>query len=198
MSDPENTNTNTKAKTKTYGWVASLLKAVGSIVAIMGLVWTVYSYLDTRALEAKKPFLEFQFKLYEEAVAVTGRLATAQCLTGDEKCIGEYADDCDRFEELYWGGLAVVEDELVEKAMVAFRNEFKLVSPDICKPDSLSAVATSGERKNLKSVSLSLAHCVNASLHRSWQVDLLPDRCAYSKPVAGWRRLFGLGPAGKQ
>ena len=61
-----------------------------------------------------------------------------------------------RFWDLYWGPMAIVEDEKVEKSMVAFGKALQQsVSPDI-----------------LKIAAIQLAHSCRDSLAESWDVDV--------------------------
>ena len=175
----------------------SSAKILSALVALGMLAYSVSSYLDTRALEATRPLLESQFRLYEEAVSVAGRLATVECAAKDNECIASYEKDCRRFRSLYWGGLAVVEDKQVEQAMIAFRIAFVQKHPQLCEPKSIDQVATmlkpaptNSDSYNLARASLSLSHCVNASLQRSWDVQLLPDRCKFSPEPRWWEQIF--------
>ena len=175
----------------------STVKIVGALGAVGMLVYSVYSYLDTRALEAKRPLLEVQFELYREAVAVSGRLSTVECAVEDVECIETYEKDCQRFRGLYWGGLAVVEDIQVEWAMVKFREALIMEHPALCAPQSIKKIATmpksdkKEEGGNLLRASLDLAHCVNASLENSWDIELLSHECKHSVSPTLWDRIFG-------
>ncbi|WP_162917088.1 ATP synthase subunit B family protein [Dongia deserti] len=68
-------------------------------------------YAESRRIEATRPFLEMQLKLYTEAAQVTSRIATGS---------GDTSADQRRFWELYTGELSMVEDGAVSKAMVEF------------------------------------------------------------------------------
>ena len=69
--------------------------------------------------ETKRPFLEQQFKLYGEAVRVASRLAFAAD-QNHRQAQQLPQQELQRFWELYWGPLAMVEDSRVEEAMVIF------------------------------------------------------------------------------
>src|SRR5262245_46171795 len=106
------------------------LKFLGLIGAIASFSWGVYQWrakstqelaqakvevnrlAASRKVEATKPFLERQLKLYTEASQVAAAIAT----TGDNS---ERSKAAKRFWELYWGELALVENQDVEAAMVA-------------------------------------------------------------------------------
>jgi hypothetical protein len=100
------------------------------LTVVVGAMWALYTYIDhqkeiereaarqaakeavTRKLEVQKPFLEKQLALYFEAAQVTGRLATRK--PGDKV----WEDNEDRFWQLYWSELSMVETRAVEAAMV--------------------------------------------------------------------------------
>ena len=63
--------------------------------------------------ETKRPFLDEQFKLYGDAVAVASRLANAA--EKGQTSAGDLAEDLNRFWVLYWGPLAMVEDFMSRK-----------------------------------------------------------------------------------
>jgi hypothetical protein len=141
------------------------LKVVGVVGTLAGFLWGIYTYQDTsrkqlererveaaryaetRRIEATRPFLERQLKLYTEASQVAAKLAAPH----DP---GESAKARKRFWELYWGELALVEDRDVSAAMVAFGN----------------ALRDGGDRNELELRSLDLAHAFRDSLADSWNV----------------------------
>jgi len=104
---------------------------------------------NTRRIEATKPFLERQLKLYTEATQLAAKIATSN------HGVPERAKAEKRFWELYWGELALVEDGRVAKAMIDFGN----CLTSRCQP------------QKLKGLSLSLAHECRESLAVSWGVE---------------------------
>jgi len=150
MSNPSDTAT---AKTTAEN-IEAYSKIILAVIAVLGFIWGIYQYADanakqseTRRVEATKPYLERQLKLYTEATQVASQIATSD----DE---GAVTKATTRFWELYWGELALVEDEGVESAMGAFG-------------DTLLA---SNDKETLKQSSLSLAHACRDSLSKSWGV----------------------------
>ena len=147
------------------------LKLVGALGALLSFAWGVWVWRDqsirqlrqqqsenlrlaeSRRIEATKPFLERQLKLYTEATQVAGVLATSS----DANAIAKATE---RFWQLYWGELALVENREVEGAMVAFR-------------DSLLASASQSELQN-------------RSLDRSWGIRAWtnPDQAAEKADAA--------------
>jgi hypothetical protein len=112
----------------------------------------------TRRIEATKPFLERQLKLYTEASQVVAIIATTSNNAARSKAVN-------RFWELYWGELALVENTEVEAAMVAFGEGLKKDAP-------------LGE---LQQLSLTLAHACRFSLDKSWGIHAWsePDKAAH-------------------
>ena len=136
-----------------------------ALIAVLGFLWGVFQYLDTRdkqaetrRIEATRPYLERQLTLYTEATQLASKIATANYEGSDEDPVG-------RFWELYWGELALVEDERVEGAMKAFGDALD---------EGASAYA-------LQKLSLSLAHACRDSLAESWGVQQW-QRPTYDRP----------------
>jgi hypothetical protein len=139
----------------------TLFKWVGALVAVGSLVWGVTSFLITsriqgeaRQLEARRPFLDRQLKLYTDATLNASILATSTDAAERTKAT-------QRFFQLYWGNLAMVEnggldakDGGVESAMVAF---------GAC----LNQDCPQGQ---LQQLSLKLAHTCRDSLAESWGI----------------------------
>ena len=132
----------------------SSLKILTLIGAVVTFAWGVFQYIETqrqqsetRRIEATKPFLERQLKLYTEATQIASTIAT----TGNAKTKAEAQD---RFWSLYWGELALVEDAAVETAMVRFGEALRSGSPE----------GATRQR------ALELAHACRGSLARSWGV----------------------------
>jgi hypothetical protein len=137
------------------GNVETIAKWVTIFGTIIGLFWSVASALQTRAVDARRPFLDAQLKLYQEATKVAAIIATSDNPT--ERQTAEV-----RFWQLYWGELAMVENGGiktqnggVEGAMVRFGNELNSPAPS---------------RSTLKNLSLDLAHVCRDSLAESWGV----------------------------
>jgi hypothetical protein len=135
--------------------IEQALKTLGVLIAVAGFVWGVYQYFDARErefetarVEATRPFLERQLKLYTEASQTAAVLATSKNETERGKAEK-------RFWELYWGELALVEDPGVEAAMVRFGR----------------GLQSGAEPAQLQQLSLNLAGALRDSLARSWSVE---------------------------
>ena len=160
--------------------VESYSKIILAFVAVLGLFWGVFKYLDarerefvrhefdqrkqaeTRRIEATRPYLERQLKLCTEATQVASRIATAKYGTSigasddsasaNKRDASVTEDPVSRFWELYWGELALVEDERVERAMKKYGD----------------ALLENASPEKLQGLSLSLAHACRDSLAKSW------------------------------
>jgi hypothetical protein len=154
------------------------LKILAILGAIASFLWGVYQWreksaqdievrklessrlVETRRIEATKPFLDRQLALYTEVSRIASQIVTQ----GDTE-VGKKA--LLRFEELYWGELALVESPTVEAAMVRMMNGLRNRS------------TTSDE---LKQSSLALVHACRESLDKSWGIHAWasPDKASTS------------------
>jgi hypothetical protein len=130
------------------------LKLATLVGAAVTFAWGVYNFTEsqrgqaeTRRIEATKPFLDRQLTLYTSATQAAATLATSS----DE---AERAGALKRFWSLYWGELALVEDQRVEAAMVRIKD----------------ALASNASKEELQQRSLALAHACRDSLAESWGV----------------------------
>ena len=142
------------------------LKIISPILAIAVFVWGIYTYIDTsekqlaaqiaeaernaatRRIEATMPYLEKQLDLYTETTQVTAIIATSK----DQE---EIKIATNRFNELYWGELAMVERDEVAKAMIAFRK----------------ALDDNKIQSELANLALKVAHACRDELAESWGTD---------------------------
>lgn len=130
------------------------IQLLSMLGAVATFAWGVYQYVlanrnqaESRRIEATKPFLERQLKLYTEATQAAALLSTSEETP-------ERATAVMRFWTLYWGELALVENKDVEAAMVELGQ-------------GLENHVSSAE---LRQLSLSLAHACRDSLALSWGV----------------------------
>ena len=136
--------------------VDGVVKLVTAVVAIAGFLWGIWVWRDnsektatTRRIESTQPFLTKQLALYTEATKTAAKIATSN----DAR---EVAIATKRFWELYWGELALVENDEVEAAMVAYGRALNQASPN---------------QAALTSLSLGLANAIRRSLAQSWGTD---------------------------
>lgn len=146
------------------------LKLIGALGALLSFAWGVWVWRDqsntrlqqaraesesaaeSRRVEATKPFLERQLKLYTEASLVAALIATSNDAA-------QVAKSTERFWQLYWGELALVENREVEAAMVQYGN----------------ALDNPSDRATLRQRSLDLAKACRLSLDRSWGINAWSD-----------------------
>jgi hypothetical protein len=153
-----------------------------TMTAIIGGLWIVFTYLDhqqdaqnaaasrakqeasTRRIEAQRPFLEKQLSLYFETAQVTGRLVTLS--PDDEK---EWQRIESRFWSLYWSELSLVEDKIVEEAMVKFGARLNDYTSDRKKTNEHNQPFNDAEKKRpLYQAAFELAHAIRASIETGW------------------------------
>ena len=114
----------------------TIFRSLTILGAIATFAWTSLTYFDTakrerakeaddkakataaQRLAAMQPFLERQLRLFEDATQTTAYLATIPESTNR-------AVKLERFWQLYWGELALVEHGKVEEAMVQFGKGLK-------------------------------------------------------------------------
>lgn len=162
------------------------IRGVSAFAAVGAVIYGIVEYLDQRkdqitqtgleidqkvlenialVRESKMVFLKKQFDLYVEAVSVVSRLANGYDYARREA-------DLERFWQLYWGELGMVEDPNVEGAMIAIG-------------EILGTIKTSDPpqeiREQLKIASLNLSHCVSKSLEESWGIRFLTRECKFAR-----------------
>jgi hypothetical protein len=158
-------------------WIQGLLP---TMTAVVGALWIAYKYVDekreaqeqnlrqaeseaaTRALEARKPFLDRQLAIYFEAAEVAGKIVTIEDFKNDE-----WRSNRLRFSQLFWTVLSLVEDDKVKDAMVKFSDQLDLV-------ESMTVPGTNAPeaaRSDLEQRAYGLARSFKESLENSWDVE---------------------------
>jgi hypothetical protein len=143
-----------------------VLRYVAILGAVATFFWGAFQYFHGIDLErakqrkeqeaatavqkitASKPFLERQLKLFEETTQTAAFIATMPDSPERPKKL-------ERFEQLYWGELALVEHGPVEAAMVEFRAGLKANATD----------------EELQRLSLGIARACRDELAKSWNVS---------------------------
>jgi len=135
-------------------WLISLLAPVGlsAVMFVVTTILTAFKDAETRRLTARTPFLNRQLELYLEATKVAAKFAVSDVSPSDA------AQSKQRFWELYWGELPLVEDRRVENAMVCLGARLKGEPRTDCECESLQDCV------------LELAHACRQSLAQSWGV----------------------------
>ncbi|MCD0470735.1 hypothetical protein [Flavobacterium sp. JAS] len=140
---------------------SEMFKLVGNTIStlsiIIGITLSVLNFriakekeAESRKIEAAKPFLELRQKLYLEALTNASILASQDFHTEEEVRKAKQ-----RFAELYWGELSLIEEKNIEKAMIQVADSMNL-------NDSISPS---------KRATYNLAHSMRESLVNSWGID---------------------------
>ena len=130
------------------------IKAVAAVVALAGLLWGVYSFIQVQAIGAAKPYLEKKLAWCETAVETTSRIATAN---------QRAAADVERFWQIYWGVMGLIENQAITDAMVAFGKGLNTAQPPAIGSKELGAPPI-----GLRRMSLDLAHACRQELSLEW------------------------------
>jgi len=176
-----------------------IFKWLGLVAVLASAWWTVHSYNQSRALELSQQkytqqkdeeartkdqnsfVFQHQATLYFDTARAAATIATALDPHAlDRKAITANAlrDARERFAQLYWGELVIVEDRRVELAMITFQRCL-LKKGENCaradvdeygkriEPDKLNA----GGDANLQNLSLEIGACVRTALHEGRKIQ---------------------------
>jgi len=144
--------------------IAVVAAAAGVLLSMAGFMRAALSDAETHRLAARQPFLNRQLALYVEAVQIGGKLATRAAGSSE---VGQARQ---RFLELYYGELSLVEDRAVEAAMVKIKRT-------CMEPGAECSQQTLGE------LVLRLTEACRRSLATSWGVsDWIERRSDAAKP----------------
>lgn len=140
----------------------------GVVVAIIGAVWTLYTWDEVAVRESQKPFLEKQLQYYIEASKVAAKLTILPLQSPADAAPEETWDGArQRFWELYWGELVVFEDKDVRLAMAQFGRQVSEVEK--CRSRAEECLDA---QARLKSLSLELSRAIRASIQHGWGYNL--------------------------
>jgi hypothetical protein len=133
----------------------ALLKILTAIGGFATIGWGIFQFnanqraqAETRRIEATRPFLDRQLTLYTAATQAAATLASSS----DADKLSEAKI---RFWSLYWGELALVEDEEVEGSMVELGKKLE----------------NGASREVIQQAALKVAHACRNSLATSWNVQ---------------------------
>jgi len=134
-----------------------VIKAIGVAGLVPSGIWAVYSYRKKREKEFRMPLWDKQLSLYFEATEVATKTATLPDGLEKTKAV-------DKFWELYYGPLVVVEDNKnVAQAMINFGN--CLGGANAKEPRNCSGA-------ELRNLALELGQKCRESIADSWDVKL--------------------------
>ncbi len=120
------------------------LKIIGIVVTVASLLFAVAQFTWNQSVEAAKPYLEKKLKWCEEVVETTSVIATSDPATTDKQK--------QRFWQMYWGVMGMVENKNIVDAMVGFGD----------------ALNTQKLQRELSRASLALAHACRQEMADSW------------------------------
>ena len=137
--------------------IAGCVAAISALFAYMAQISAAKSQSDIaliqlaaqQAHERQRPFFDAQMKFYIEATETASQISSTD--SGAREALIK------RFWQLYWGSLALVEDDEVAQAMIAY-GEHLNKSPH--------------DTKGLKNLSLGIAHACRNSLKRLWVPEI--------------------------
>jgi hypothetical protein len=127
-------------------------KVIGIIALGLSALFTAGTYVINTHRAAAKPFLDGRLAIYLETTEATATIATTN---NDEQRIQAKA----RFWSLYWGKIAVVEDEPVQKAMESIAECLR----NRCEP------------KEVRKLLPGLINACRNSVRESWGVHISTD-----------------------
>jgi hypothetical protein len=142
----------------TVAFIAGAFAAISALFAYKAQVSAAKTQRDAQLLqlaaqqshERRGPFLTAQMKFYIEAIETVTKIPRAAEASVRDPLV-------QRFWQLYWGPLALVEDDEVARAMVAFGQLLR---------------ENSGDAEGLEWLSLKIAHACRNSLKQLWVPEL--------------------------
>jgi hypothetical protein len=130
-------------------YITTLSIIVGIVISVLNFKVAKEKEVQSRKIEAAKPFLELRQKLYFEALNKASILASQELHTDEE-----IKNAKKRFYELYWGELSLVEESSIESDMILIAKSLE-----------------SGKLEETKNATYKLAHSMRKSLIKSWGMD---------------------------
>jgi len=141
-----------------------------SVLAILGsAVWTLIIYLGDRHKEVNAFVFQQQTTLYLDAARSAATLATSK---NDTKL----KDARERFDQLFYGELVVVEDRRVELAMISFRRCLVMNNKECDRVETNQYQQPIAPVKlaipaQLDNLSLELAACIRSALQQDRKIQ---------------------------
>ena len=121
------------------------LKIVSAVVVVIGLLFGIIQFGINQSIEAAQPYLERKLKWCEEATETAAAIAIRES--------GSELEKVQRFWELYWGVMGMVENDKVFDAMVAFGKGLNGKLP---------------KDQTLRKLSLNIAHACRSEMSKDW------------------------------
>jgi hypothetical protein len=126
------------------------LKVLASVQTAVGLIAGSIQFLRAQGVEAAKPYLQKKLEWCEDAVETASFIAVADPAARSDKTL--------RFWQLYWGRMALIENDKVTSAMEDFKTALLF--------DEASSAPH--ESSMLRSAAVRLAHACRQEMADSW------------------------------
>ena len=144
-------------------WIAGFDVAAKIAIAVVAGLWVLYTYPDSREKEFRKSYWDRQMSLYFDATQAASQVAS---LPSDDAAREKALQ---RFWELYWGQMVVVESkcercDVVDQAMIRFGH--CLTQPGSDKPKETCDYAELQQR------AFGLGKACRDSIGASWDKKL--------------------------
>lgn len=130
---------------------------IGIIIASSTAIFGIFKYHKTRKEEFEKEFWKKRYEHYEKILELTSAIAVSDQLSDVKKEIKE-------FRQFYWGKLAMIENQVVNDAMIDFGQELDRLEQH-ANPDLTP----------LKIHTYNLARACRKSLQETWEPVPLDD-----------------------
>lgn len=134
----------------TENWIKTFLALISLATFLFGIV----KFVQVQAVAAEKPYLERKLAWCEEVVETTARISTS---------LDPAQADLDRFWQMYWGVMGLIEKETITAAMIDFGKSLETLQPSAAGSKDVEAHLSS-----LQGKSLVLAHACRRELCREW------------------------------
>ncbi len=123
------------------------LKTLTALIAIFGLIFSLWQFLEVQKIEAARPYLEKKLVWCEEIVELTSKIATSNEIM---------EDDVERFWQMYWGVMGLIEKEDLLKVMIEYGKDLE------------SRHKLKENESSLKKRSLAIAHACRNEFTKEW------------------------------
>jgi hypothetical protein len=138
--------------------IKNILPIVGVVITIVTISIGLLQYYYTKRQEFLSKFWEKRYELYSEASRVAARIAVyMEPPSSTPKNMSEdvgigHRNDVDRFWELYWGPMSIIEDLKVRTAMINFGEELKRQKNSETSQESLTQLSYTLARESRHSL----------------------------------------------
>lgn len=130
------------------------IKAAAAVVGLGGLIFGIVQFFQVQAIQAAQPFLEKKLEWCEEAVEKTARISTTE---------PPDPADLQRFAQMYWGVMGLIENQDIIDAMKAFDEGLTNGVPAYAGPK-----LENSDIVTLTELSFDLAEACRAELSAEW------------------------------